>query len=105
MNPNTDLSEIKPIPGPALGKKTKFYSESREPRIWTLYYRYGNIPQITKGFELDGSLHDAIMRGRTHCEKMGYIFLLVRPMLVDLDYQENSYSQGEYKDPDSRRDI
>ena len=75
------------------------------PRYWILYYRFGNVPQLTKGFRLDGGIQEAINRGRKHCDLMDYKFLLVRPMVVNLDYQERLREEGKWKDPDSARSI
>jgi hypothetical protein len=61
--------------------------EVRE-RFYTLVYRRG--AQVKeKNFPFAGKLDGAIQRGREHCRKMGNIrFVVVRPFIVDLDYQE-----------------
>ena len=41
-----------------------------------------------KIFIFDGGLKDAELRGRAHCNVMGYRFGIVRPAIVDLDHQE-----------------
>lgn len=79
-----------------------FFNESGEPRTWTLFYRFGNRPVIEKHFFFDGDLMAARKRGIQHCDVMGYIFIFVRPFIVDLTYQESMKVAGKYKDPDAR---
>jgi len=66
-------------------------NENGHPCYWMLYYRYGNIPQLIKGFKFDGTLAEATIRGRQHCKVMNYLYHCVRPLVVDLDYQETQY--------------
>lgn len=56
-------------------------------RVFRLQYRQGNEIK-EKHFNFSGPLQEAILRGRDHCEKMGYRFILVRPFIVDLEHQE-----------------
>lgn len=100
MSPETQLTNSIPAI-----KKDVFLSEMREPRFWTLYYRHSNIPQLTKGFKFEGSLAQAIRRGKDHCEKMGYLFICVRPMIVDLDYQEIVYARSQVESSEVGADI
>lgn len=56
------------------------------------YYRlvfFQGTRQDEKIFPFKGGQSDAILRGRLHCERMGYRFGIVRPAIVDLDHQEN----------------
>jgi len=71
-------------PSPAL-------DDNRE-RFYTLVYRRG--AQVKeKNFPFAGKLDGAIARGREHCKKMKTIrFVVVRPFIVDLDYQEEVYA-------------
>lgn len=57
-------------------------------RIYILSYRHQNQVK-TKNFNFRGPLKDAIERGRVHCKSMGYIFVLVRPFVIDLEHQED----------------
>ena len=41
-----------------------------------------------KIFIFKGGLKDAELRGRKHCDVMGYRFGIVRPAIVDLEHQE-----------------
>lgn len=97
------MSEITATPSLPAKMKDNFFQESRDPRFWTLYYRYSNIPQITKGFKLDGSMKDAIKRAQDHCKTMGYHFICVRPLIVDLDHQEKMFNEAQAKE-DGRED-
>lgn len=63
-------------------------SEEVRERFYTLVYRRGGQVK-EKNFPFKGELKDAIQRGRDHCKVMGNIrFVIVRPLVVDLDYQE-----------------
>jgi hypothetical protein len=77
--------------------KTAFFNEKGYPRTWTLTYRYGNQISV-KNFVFDGTLPEAMHRGRSHCEIMNLRFIIVRPLFVDLDYQEKAYLDGKYKE-------
>ena len=67
---------------------SKQYPSAQLPRIWTLYFRYGNIPYQFKNFIQDGTMAEAISRAREHCIKMNYRFICIRPFLIDLEEQE-----------------
>ncbi len=69
-------------------------------RSYILYYRFGKIPQLTKVFEFTGDLKSAIIRGREHCIKMGYAFIIVLPFVVDLADQESRKADnpGDFED-------
>jgi len=75
--------------------------KGKEARFWTLWYRFGTIPVATKSFIFDGNLQDATMRARKHCEVMKYRYIFVRPMIVDLDYQEELFIAGKYREPNA----
>ena len=64
-------------------------------RTWTLYFRYGSVPILHKNFNLPGNMLDAINRARQHCIIMGYKFICVRPLLIDLDEQEKRRQEGQ----------
>jgi len=70
-------------------------SSKQLPRMWTLYYRYGTVPQLQKTFIHEGDLLAAINRAREHCVKMGYRFICVRPFLIDLEEQEQRRLKGD----------
>lgn len=80
--------------------KTPFLTPDGHPKAWTLHYRYGNIVSIAKNFMMEGHIRDVIVRARKHCELMGYKFLVVRPMMVDLDHQETQYIKSKVRDED-----
>ncbi len=72
-----------------------------EPRFWTLWYRFGTVPIATKSFIFDGNLQEATTRARKHCEIMKYRYVFVKPMIVDLDYQEELFIAGKYREPNA----
>ncbi len=78
MTPNLP-EPVKGTPALPLGTKE---------RIFVLHFKHQNqIKQ--KNFNFRGPLQEAILRGKEHCNTMGYRFVLVRPFVVDLDHQEN----------------
>ena len=77
--------------------KSPFLTIDGAPKYWILYYRYGNIPMLQKGFRFEGDTRGAIMRARKHCEVLKLKYILVRPMVVDLDYQENQFLMNKDK--------
>ncbi len=93
------------IPNLDAGHKDITLDGPKEPsvqkeRSYILYYRYAKIPSLFKVFQFKGTLQQAIMRGREHCLKMGYLFILVLPFMVDLEDQE----QRKAKAPESFED-
>ena len=56
--------------------------------LWTLYYRQGSNPSLTKNFALNGTLKDAQQRGMAHCTIMGLTFIFVKPLIIDLQAEE-----------------
>ena len=63
-------------------------SAKERERIFVLHFKHQNqIKQ--KNFNFRGPLKEAIERGKDHCNKMGYRFVLVRPFVVDLTHQED----------------
>jgi hypothetical protein len=69
-------------------------------RSYTLWYIQGNLAPLFKTFEIVGTLHDAMVEGRRHCEAMGIKFLRVRPFMVDLRHQEALKAKNPAYDPD-----
>jgi hypothetical protein len=65
-------------------------------RIWTLHYRHGRNPNLTKNFVLDEkkTLDDAIKRGRSHCQAMGYRYTFILPFLSSLKEDEDKKKNG-----------
>jgi len=61
-------------------------TEDRE-RLYTLRYRKG-AQLLSKNFPFKGPLGAAMERAREHCKIMGVRFVLVNPLVVDLEYQE-----------------
>lgn len=63
-----------------------------EENVYILFYRHGMNPQCQKGFKLRGDLKAAVERAKLHCQKMGYRYIFVRPLVTNLEDDE------KYKD-------
>ena len=57
-------------------------------RVYVLHFKSRNLGPLKKVFRLNGTLKDAITLGQTHCIKMGYGFIIVKPYEVNLNHQE-----------------
>lgn len=74
----------------------KFKSFLKTIRFYKLVFSQGTRID-EKIFTFDGGLKDAITKGRSHCQNMGYRFVMVRPAIVDLEHQEKlKYSDPEW---------
>lgn len=71
-------------------------SIEKDARIYQLWYAYSNLAPQIKCFPFKGDMKSAIARARLHCEKMNYRFLRLRPLIVDLDEQEQRRAQNEF---------
>lgn len=61
--------------------------------IYTLTYRFGSNPHpMLMNFQFDGSLVDAIARGRKFCDTVGYRFHSVRPLIENLETIEKRHT-------------
>ncbi len=78
-------------------KKSIFFSDDGTPRIWTLWYSERNRAPQYKTFIFEGKMREAVLRGRAHCDRMNLRFVNIRPLVVDLDYQEKQFSEGQYR--------
>jgi hypothetical protein len=63
-------------------------------REYALHYRHGNNPNCQKNFQFKGTFREAMARARTHCDKMGYRFILLRPAISDLESDEKNRENG-----------
>lgn len=73
-------------------------SPAQEPKVqdllfdhnayWTMYYRHGVNATLSKNFFFEGSLHQAVERAQKHCGIMGYKYMFLRPMIVDICKEE-----------------
>lgn len=63
-------------------------------RLWMLWYFKGTSQPQFKCFQFEGTMRDAVQRGRLHCTKMNYRFGSVRPFMIDLDYQEEQFEKS-----------
>lgn len=70
-------------------------TQDKDTRYYKLIYFQGTHSN-DKIFPFKGGLKDAILRGRLHCEIMGYRFGQVRPAIVNLEHQEKL----KHSDPD-----
>lgn len=59
-------------------------------KFYTMYYRHGMNPNLTKSFFHDGDLRSAISRAKDHCDIMGYRLQFVKPLVADLKEEELS---------------
>jgi hypothetical protein len=62
--------------------------------IWILFYRHGVNPHCQKGFYHNGDIYAANKRAKEHCDVMGYRFIFVRPLIVDIDEEEKIKMQS-----------
>lgn len=58
--------------------------------LWVLFYRRGVLADLQLVFEHPGTLEEANRRGLTHCDKMGYTFVYVRPFVTNLNRLEEN---------------
>lgn len=56
---------------------------------WHLFYRHGPTPFAFKSFYHNGSEKEARERAQTHCQVMGYKLIMIKPMLADIQMEEN----------------
>lgn len=66
----------------------------RFSNLWTLYYRHGMNATLTKNFYCDGNLQIAIKRAQLHCQVMNYKYIWVRPLICDIDAEEEYKLKG-----------
>ena len=84
MNTPTPVSTAVPTP-----KVPGTPVESPE-EVYLLYYRHGMNPQCVKGFKHAGGLKSAIIRAQKHCLLMNYRYIFVRPLICNLEDEEQS---------------
>lgn len=66
----------------------------RFSNLWTLYYRHGMNATLTKNFHSEGNLQVAIKRAQLHCQIMNYKYIWVRPLVCDIDAEEEYKLKG-----------
>ena|ERR1700744_2752032 len=62
--------------------------------IWTVYYRHGINAILQKNFYHEGSMVSAIERAKKHCTIMGYRYHYVRPMVPNINIEEERKLKG-----------
>ena len=62
--------------------------------LWIIFYRHGMNPELHKYFYYDGNFIEARKRAIDHCKTMGYKFIFLRPMIVDIDKEEEYKIKG-----------
>jgi len=62
--------------------------------LWTLHYRHGMNAGLTKNFHHEGDFESAQLRARKHCEVMGYRYIFLRPMVIDIESEEEYKKLG-----------
>lgn len=79
----------------SLGSTTKAGQVSHlYAHLYIMFYRHGMNANLTKGFFCEGDLVAAQRRAREHCKKMNYHFIFVRPLICDLDLEEDYRMRG-----------
>lgn len=72
--------------------------ESQKPQhlsnLWTMFYRHGMNANLSKSFYCDGKMLDAQKRAKEHCKVMNYRFIFVRPLICNLEEEEESQLKG-----------
>lgn len=68
--------------------------EKHLSNLYIMFYRHGLNANLTKGFYCDGSLLMARRRAEEHCKIMGYKYIFVRPMICDLEQEEEYKLKG-----------
>ena len=92
--PSSSLSSLGSGPGKSKGD-LKFGDFSN---LYVMYYRHGMNANLTKGFYCSGDIAVAIQKARDHCKIMGYRYIFVRPLIVDIEAEE-SYKLRGLQDP------
>lgn len=91
-----------PVPSPVSAYAPDIKIDDLKPRtfrgvnldeVWTLYYRHGMSAENRKNFHFKGTLKEARLRAERHCAVMGYRFHFLRPLIVDIDYEERWKSE------------
>lgn len=62
--------------------------------LYIMFYRHGMNANLTKGFYHTGDLLSARKRAEAHCKIMGYKFIFVRPMVCNLENEEEYKLKG-----------
>lgn len=58
------------------------------PSAYLMFFRHGVQVRCEKGFMHVGDIRSANKRAQEHCKIMGYTFIFVRPLIIDLDAEE-----------------
>ena len=66
----------------------------RFSNLWTIYFRHGMNATLSKNFSHDGDLQSAIKRAQHHCLIMGYRYIFVRPLICDIEEEEQYKLKG-----------
>lgn len=71
------------VPSAVMDTKPKYLEN-----LFILFYRHGMNANLTKGFYFPGDLLAARKRAEAHCKVMGYKFIFIRPMVCNLEVEE-----------------
>jgi len=88
------MSFIPAVVEPALVEKpdplrpTPGEPEVEETILWSMHYRQGNNPDLTKRFYFINDMKMARRRADQHCKVMGFILNYVKPFISDIDADE-----------------
>lgn len=61
---------------------------------WTLYFRHGMNASLSKNFYYEGDLTGAVRRAQDHCKVMGYKYIWLRPLICNIDEEEEYKKSG-----------
>lgn len=81
-------------PNDYLTKQTHSTKEEHLSHLWIMFYRHGMNANLTKGFYFAGDILAARNRAIKHCQVMGYRFIFIRPMVVNLEREEEYKLKG-----------
>jgi len=88
-NPNPTQTPVMGSPSANSLNKVQRFSN-----LWTLHYRHGMNATLTKNFLCDGNLQIAIKKAQLHCQIMGYKYIWVRPLVCDIEAEEEYKLKG-----------
>jgi len=89
-SPNTNPTQT-PVMGSSVIPPSKV---QRFSNLWTLHYRHGMNATLIKNFPCDGDLQVAKRRAQLHCQIMGYKFIWIRPLVCDIEAEEEYKLKG-----------
>jgi hypothetical protein len=62
--------------------------------FWTMFYRHGMNATLSKNFYFEGDMVAARKRAEQHSKVMGYKFIFIRPMVCNIESEEDYKQKG-----------